>query len=85
MPEYPDVGANTFQCQLWSTGDVVLSYGETNGSGGVQEALVGLSAGGGSPDPGPSALDIPLFLSLSGIPVIGSTFTITLPIKEAQT
>ncbi len=76
VPEYPDQGANTFQCQLWSTGNVVLSYVETNGTNGAQEALVGVSAGGGSPNPGSSSLDVPLFLTFSGSPVIGGSFTI---------
>ena len=76
VPEYPDAGSNTFQCQLWGTGDVVLSYVETNGACGLQEALVGVSAGGGAPDPGASSLAIPLFLSFSGQPVIGGSFTV---------
>ena len=76
VPEYPDEGSNTFQCQLWSTGEFVLSYVETNGTSGLQEALVGVSAGGGAPDPGPSSLAIPLFLSFRGTPVIGGSFTI---------
>ncbi|MFT5049140.1 MAG: hypothetical protein ACI8QZ_000530 [Chlamydiales bacterium] len=77
VPEYPNIGSNTFQCQLWSTGDVVLSYGDTNGSSASASALVGVSAGGGAANPGPSSLDVPLTLSLAaGIPVIGDSVTI---------
>lgn len=72
-----DVGPNTFQCQLWSTGDVVLSYGATNGSDSRRNALVGVSAGRDAPDPGPSRLPLPLALSLAhGSPVIGDSMTL---------
>ncbi|MFT5152704.1 MAG: hypothetical protein ACI841_002703, partial [Planctomycetota bacterium] len=78
VPEYPNIGSNTFQCQIWSTGDVVFSYRETNGTSAERSALVGVSAGGGATNPGPSSLDFPLALSLTaGIPVIGDSVTIS--------
>ena len=74
VPEYPDRGSNTFQCQLWESGEVVFSYRGINDTNSLQEALVGVSAGGGAPDPGASSLDVPLFLTLTGRPLIGETF-----------
>lgn len=72
-----DVGPSAFQCQLWSTGDVVLSYGATSGSNSPRNALVGVSAGRDAPDPGPSHLPLPLTLSLAhGAPVIGDSITL---------
>lgn len=75
VPEYPDAGSNTFQCQLWSTGDVVVCLVETNGFSSASEALIGISAGGGSVDPGASHIEAPLSLSFDGDLVIGGSFT----------
>jgi len=78
VPEYPNIGSNTFQCQLWSTGDIVLSYGETNASIASVNAIVGVSAGGGAANPGLSSLRMPLTMSLAdGFPVIGDSVTIS--------
>ena len=76
VPEYPNEGMNTVQCQLWSTGRVVVSMQGTNGVDSLREALVGVSAGGGALDPGPSPLTVPLGLSLLGTPILGEEFTI---------
>lgn len=76
VPEYPDVGGNTVQCQLWSTGELVVCHVATNGAASAQEALVGVSAGGGAADPGPSGLETPLTLYATGEPQIGATMTV---------
>lgn len=76
VPEYGTGGANTFQCQLWDDDEAVVCIVETNGSSSNQDALVGVSAGGGATDPGASPLTTPVVLSLEGIPDIGSTFSI---------
>ncbi|MCP3914774.1 MAG: hypothetical protein GY711_04340 [bacterium] len=78
VPEYPNIGASTCQVQLWSTGEVVLSYRDTTGTGAERSALVGVSAGGGAADPGSSSLALPLSLWQSGgLPRIGDSITIS--------
>lgn len=69
---------NSFQCQLWSTGEVVLSYGTIGGTATFTDALVGISAGGGAADPGPSSVVLPpaLYLADDAGPVIGSSVRI---------
>ncbi len=77
VPEYDAGGSNTVQCQLWSSGSFVISFGETNGTLSGEDALVGVSAGGGAVDPGPSSILAPPVLSLTGTPEAGGAFTIS--------
>jgi hypothetical protein len=52
VPEFERTGTNYFTVELDSKGDVSFDYGATNRS----DALVGISKGGGVPDPGPTDL-----------------------------
>jgi hypothetical protein len=52
VPEFQATGANTFSVTLHATGDYEIAYGATNGN----DALAGVSEGGGAADPGPSDL-----------------------------
>jgi len=74
VPEWSVINENTFQCQLWSNGDVVIHIAEI--AIGNNDALIGVSAGGGASDPGPSPLTVPVNLTIDGVPNIGERFTL---------
>ena len=52
VPEFVAAGTNYFSVRLDKRGDVSIQYGATNRS----DAIVGVSPGGGAPDPGPTDL-----------------------------
>ena len=52
VPEYPDIGSNTFSIRMFATGDVSIEYGTTNSNDG----LAGITEGDGAHDPGATDL-----------------------------
>ncbi|MBK8977299.1 MAG: S8 family serine peptidase [Planctomycetes bacterium] len=77
IPEYPAVGSNTMQLQLYPNGSFVLAYGAVSSSDG----LVGYSVGGGVADPGNNDISNPaggpaLTLGASGTPRLGTTLVL---------
>ena len=67
VPEYPDVGSNTFTIRMFPSGEVSIDYGPTNSNDG----LVGITEGGGVRDPGETDLSR---TGPRGLPVIGTTY-----------
>ncbi len=83
VPEYPAVGANTFQVTFAQSGQIEVQYGSCS----VGDCMVGYSRGGGALDPGatdisaitavPIGDDRPnLMLASVARPVLGQTATI---------
>lgn len=78
---YTSGARSTFQIQFHANGDLVLSWRTTNYGG-----MVGLSAGGSPPDPGPldltaampfsRAADLPFRLSAASRPVLGTSLVL---------
>ncbi len=74
VPEFSNTGSNTFQLQLFPSGEFVLAYQAMS----IADCLVGYSAGGGVADPGGSDISNPssittLTLANVGLPSFGST------------
>ncbi len=67
IPEYPDVGSNTFAITLFPSGMIAIDYGPTNANDG----LVGITEGGGVHDPGESNLSRSRYRRLSNV---GTTY-----------
>jgi hypothetical protein len=65
VPEFPDTGANTFSVTLEAGGGIVTDYGETN----RPSCLVGVTGGGGVPNPGQTDLS-----EATDLPATGTTF-----------
>jgi len=52
VPEYPDVGSNTFAIRMFANGEYSIDYGATNSNDGI----AGITEGGGVHDPGETDL-----------------------------
>jgi hypothetical protein len=69
VPEFSNSNPNRFQIQLFSTGQIVFGYDVLNpleDGGHRHHALIGVTGGGGSPDPGETDYTAALPLTTSG-------------------
>ncbi len=67
VPEFPDIGSNTFSIRMFPSGEFSIEYGPTNSGDG----LAGATEGNGARDPGETDLSR---THLRGLPGVGTTY-----------